>query len=109
MSQYDLYCPQCQKKADNFNVMFVRYSMQRLELPIFCCPQCRTIYIDKLTVRRIISEWRKEGFLVKRMAFEKLYHEFLQELENMMETHFIGKIGYKKVRFQKRPRELNPR
>ena len=106
---YDLYCPECNKKADAATSMFIRYTIKRLELPIFLCSSCRTIYIDKPTIRRIISEWRKDGVSTRNMPFKQLYQEFLIELEKMVTTHFVPRLGYKKIRFQKRPIKLNPR
>lgn len=100
-ASYDLYCPKCNKRADAATPMFIRYSFRRLELPIFLCSPCRTIYIDKPTIRHIISEWRKEG--AREMPFRQLYQEFLGELEKMVTTHFVPRLGYKKVRFRKHP------
>ncbi|MDP3052317.1 MAG: hypothetical protein Q8N42_02300 [bacterium] len=97
------YCPKCGEKADTANPMFIRYSMRHLVLPIFLCSGCRTIYIDKPTIRRIISEWRKDGAMLKKMPFEKLYREFLGEVENLVTNHYVPYLGYKLVRFLKNP------
>lgn len=102
-ASYDLYCPQCQKKADTANPMFIRYSVRRLQLPIFLCGECRTIYIDKATIRHVISLWRKSGAFTRKMPFRRLYQEFLKELEGLVATHFVPRLGYKRVRFLKRP------
>jgi len=104
---YEFYCPHCGKKADTANPMFIRYSLRRLELRIFLCSPCRTIYIDKPTIRRIISEWRKDCTFTRKMPFEKLYREFLDELEEMLRSHFIARLGYKQTHFIKYPKQ-NP-
>jgi len=104
LPSYDLYCPRCQKKADTANPMFIRYSVIRLQLPIFLCEKCRTIYIDKPTVRRVISEWRKSGAFTRAMPFKRLYQEFLGELESLVSTQFVPRLGYRKTRFLKRPK-----
>jgi len=54
-----MHCPDCGKKADAAHSLFILYEY-RLDLPIFLCSDCRTIYIDKLTIRQKISEWRKK-------------------------------------------------
>lgn len=100
---YDLYCPECDKKADAANPMFIRYSARRLQLPIFLCSECRTIYIDKPIVRRIISEWRKNDAITRKIPFEFLCREFLGEIEKSVRTMWVPKFGYRKVRFLKRP------
>ena len=109
LSNYDLYCPECQKKADTANPMFIRYSISSLKLPIFLCGKCRTIYIDKPTVRRVISKWRKYGAFTRAMPFKRLYQEFLGELEGLVNTYFVSYLGYRKTRFLKRPQKTNPR
>lgn len=102
---YNFYCPECGKKAATANPMFIRYSIIRLELPIFLCSNCRTIGIDKPVVRRIISRWRKASrfFTAGKMSFNKLCKEFIEELEQALKEHWIPLLGYKKARFLKRP------
>ena len=107
-SEYDLYCPQCDKKAGTVNPMFIRYSCRRIQLPIFLCSECRTIYIDKPTIRHIIGEWRKNDAFTRRIPFKKLYREFLGELEKSVRTYWTSQLGYKRVRFQKRPAKQIP-
>ena len=104
----DFYCPKCGKKAVTLNPMFRCYSMRRLELPIFICSDCRTIYIDKPTIRKIISEFRKDGPIWMRMSFEEMYREVLGKLEGVMECYCVPCYGYKKVRFLKNPPKSNP-
>lgn len=101
-ASYDLYCPQCKKKADVAMPMFIRYSIQRLELPIFLCSSCRTIYVDEPTVHRIVGSWRKNGAFTSKMSFRQLYQEFLGELERLVTTYFVPRLGYKRVCFLKR-------
>lgn len=103
--RYDLCCPQCDKKAGTANPMFIRYSLRHLQLPIFLCSECRTIYIDKPIVRHIISEWRKDGAFTRKIPFKKLYREFLGELEESVRTYWVHRLGYKKTRFLRRPTE----
>lgn len=104
---YDLYCPRCQSRADTANPMFVRYSVRRLQLPIFLCGECRTIYIDKSIIRHIIREWHKSGLYERNITLKQLYREFLGKIEKMVDTYFVPNLGYEKVRFLKRPRESN--
>ncbi len=106
--EYDFHCPKCKKKADTSNPMFVRYTMRRLELPIFLCSECRKIYIDKSTVRREIAEWRRGGTFYPEQSIGKLYKEFLGELEEMVRTHWVPRLGYKRARFIKRRAKQNP-
>ncbi len=100
---YGFYCPKCGQKADTAHPMFIRYSMRRLELPIFLCSPCRTIYIDKPIIRKIISEWKKDGAMLKKIPFESLYREFLGEVENLVANHYVPYLGYKIIRFLKNP------
>ena len=106
-ADYDLYCPECKKKASTANPMFIRYSVRRLELPIFLCGECRTIYVEKPTVRRIISEWRKGGMWTK-MSLRQLCDEFLGELEESVWTYWVAHLGYRKARFVKHPKSPTP-
>lgn len=99
----NFYCPKCGKKANTANPMFVRYSMKRLELVIFLCGECRTIYLDKPTIRKIISEWRKSGMMWKQIPFELLCREFIGELEAMVAKYWVKYLGYKEIRFLKQP------
>lgn len=108
-SDYDLYCPQCDKKAGTAMPLFVRYSIEHLTLPIFLCSPCRTIYIDKPTIRRAISGWLKYSYFWEKKPLKQLYQEFLGELEKMLTTYWVPQLGYKKVRFQKRPAQTKPR
>lgn len=101
---YDLYCPVCEKRACTANPGFIRYSVRRLELPIFLCGECRTIYIDKKIIRHTINEWRKRGLYEKNITLKQLYKEFLEEVEKMVDTYLVPKLGYKKIRFLKRPK-----
>lgn len=105
---YDLYCPECDEKADAAHLMFIRYSVKNLELPIFLCRKCRTIYIDKPLVSRLINKWRKYGNYTKKMPFSQLHKEFLGELEESLRTYWVAKLGYREVRFQKRPNLQTP-
>lgn len=100
-SNYEMYCPQCKKMAGTANPMFIRYSFRHLQLPIFLCSECRTIYIDRPIIRRIISEWRKNRAFTREMPFNRLYKEFLGELEESLGTYWIPRLGYRKVRFLK--------
>ena len=107
-SDYDLYCPKCWKKAATANPMFIRYT-RRIQLPIFLCSKCRTVYIDKQIVRRMISEWRKQDIISKNLApFKKLYQDLLGKLEEHVTTSWVPQLGYKRVRFHKRPKKSNP-
>lgn len=96
----NFYCPKCNKVASHSRPMFIRYSVRRLELIMFLCGECRLIYIDKPTIRRIISRWRKEGLWTK-MSFNALCKEFLTELEGLVENHYNPLCGYKRARFKK--------
>ena len=101
----DFYCPECGKKAGTATPGFVRYSFRRLALVIFLCSSCRLIYIDKPTLRWQISEWRNNEWCswgAKAQPFEKLYKEFLGELEDSVKNYW-SKIGYKPKRFKKSP------
>ncbi len=107
-NNYCFYCPECGKIADTANPMFIQYSMRRLELPIFLCSPCRTIYIDKPTIRKIISEWRKDGPFAIRIPFEKLYREFLGKVEDLVKNHYVPYLGYKIIRFLKNSPKSKP-
>ncbi len=98
---YEFYCPRCKKKASTTDPIF-RNFVRRLELPIFHCNECRLIYIDKPTVRRIISEWRKGGLTIRNMTLKALYQECLEELKRIVNSHFVSNLGYRKARFLKR-------
>ena len=104
----DLYCPKCGKKAKTLNPIFRCYSMCRLELPIFLCSDCRTIYIDRPIVRKIISEFRKDGPIWMNMSFETMCREVLGKLEELAKIYCAPSYGYKKVRFLKNPPKSNP-
>lgn len=104
---YDLYCPKCLKKASFFSPMFIRYSVYRLQLPIFCCSSCRLIYIDKPIIRDTISEWRKHG-AARHMSLDSLYKEFIGEIKKIVDTDLVPRLGYKKKRFIKRPKGSTP-
>src|SRR3989339_1120730 len=99
----DFYCPKCGKVASTANPMFRCYSVRHLQLPIFLCSDCRTIYINKPTIRKIVSEFRKEGMVYVEMSFEEMCRDILGKLERIMEIDFISYLGYKKVRFLKNP------
>ncbi len=102
MSEYEFYCPECGKKADIFRPYFIKYSMIRLELPIFCCDNCRLIYKNEATIRRLIREWKKESPLAQIISFKKLYEEFSEKINEMINTHFVPRLGYKKMVFIKK-------
>ncbi|MEK7653963.1 MAG: hypothetical protein AAB345_01615 [Patescibacteria group bacterium] len=102
-TDYDLYCPECNKKAGTLNPMFIRYSMYRLQLPIFFCGECRTIYIDKPIVRGIISRWRKNSPATQSIPFNQLCREFIGELAKSLREHWVPYLGYKRAHFLKRP------
>lgn len=106
---YELYCPTCKKKADAATPMFIRYSFQHLILPIFLCTSCRTVYIDKPTIRRLVGGWRKDSVFTKDMPFKKLYQEFFEELDKMIETYWIPRLGYKRMKFLRRSATKKPR
>lgn len=102
--RHDFYCPNCGAKADFANPMFVsRYSVRRLELKIFLCSRCRLIYIDKPVAKKTIRDWREGGGFFKPIPLKSLYREFLQELEDMLNTYWIPRLGYKRAKFLKRP------
>ncbi len=105
---YDLYCPRCQNKASTANPCFIRYSVRRLQLPIFLCGECRTIYIDKLIICHAINEWYRSGLCEKNITLRRLYREFLREIERMVDTYFVPKLGYKKINFLKHPQKSDP-
>lgn len=101
---YDLYCPKCHEKATTANPMFRDFS-QRLCLPIFLCSSCRMVYIDKPIIRRMVNEWRKSGAYAREIPLKQLYGEFLGGLEEMATGYFMSHLGYKRIRFIKRPAE----
>ena len=106
---YELYCPECDKKAGVAMPMFIR-GARRIQLPIFLCSECRTIYIDKPAVRRAISEWREKDEFSRNWApFQRLYKDLFGKLEEMIATDWVPRLGYKRIRFQKRPAKPNPR
>lgn len=107
-ANYELYCPECNQKADTANPMFVRYSVRRLQLPIFLCSSCQTVYIDKPIIRRIIREWREYGLWTK-MPLKRLYQEFIGELEKTVTEYWVAHLGYKRARFRKLPKNQSPR
>ncbi len=92
-------------KAIKFMAQFIRYSIYRLELPLFGCGACRLICLDKATIRSILSRWRKNSFVTKRMPYEKLYREFLGELERSITTYWDPCLGYKRAKFIKREKQ----
>ncbi len=93
-----MHCPDCGKKADAAHSLFILYEY-RLDLPIFLCSDCRTIYIDKLTIRQKISEWRNENIFTKKISFRQLYQEFYGELDNAVKNHWTKELGYREVLF----------
>ena len=104
----DLYCPKCGQKAKTLNPIFRCYSMCRLELPIFLCLDCRTICIDRPTVRKIVRKYRKENVIWMKMSFKDMCDGILGKLEKLAENPYISQCGYKKVRFLKNPPKSNP-
>ncbi len=101
---YELHCPRCKKTAYvAVSSFFAEYSIVRLDLTLFLCFQCRTIYIDKQRIQRIISAWRKGWRATKKMPFRLLYREFLGKLEERIDAHYIADLGYRRTRFLKNP------
>ncbi len=100
IKNYDFYCPQCGKKAETVTPAFFRsYSRARLDLVIFCCDTCRTIYVDKPTIRRMISVWRKDNPQTIKITFENQCREFYKELEKMLNEYWIPIGRFRKARF----------
>jgi len=100
---YDLYCPQCQQPARTFHSIFPReYSSRALGLLIFYCSDCRTIGIDRPTVRCLISAWSKGIDLrANGISLKQLDRKYLKELEKMVAVD-IYQAGYRRARFRKR-------
>lgn len=96
----NFYCPKCRKPASTANPSF-RDHVYRLGLPIFLCHPCRTAYIDKPTIHRLIHQWRNTHCVKEQ--FVSLYKELLESLEHNLNTCWVSQYGYKKIRFRKRP------
>jgi hypothetical protein len=98
---YGLYCPSCRLEASNIELL-LRTHMHRIELPIFFCHSCCLVCVDRRTIRRILSKWRKDSLVIEKIPFEKLCGESLGELEEHMASHWIATLGYTRARFVKR-------
>ncbi len=98
---YNLFCPKCRKRASAAHLMFVRYSVYRLELPLLLCTDCGLICVDRQTLCAAIEEWRKRSASAMDVPLRELCKEFMGEMEKSAKNYWIAQLGYKKARFLK--------
>lgn len=104
MKEFAWYCPECsQEKLPDNMVLDRRYSCRALRLPYFMCGGCRLIYVDRVLIREIISNWKYETEELKTIPLKKLYKETLAKLEGVIE-YYCKNVGYKRARFVKKPK-----
>lgn len=101
---YGMYCPICGLEAHNSESTF-RQCVYRLVLPIFFCNSCHIVCVDRRTVRRILSEWRKKHSYPERsyahvLPYEEHYQAVLEDLEHDVTSYWIATLGYKRARFK---------
>lgn len=100
---YTLRCPKCSAmKEPEWMIGSRSYSVYRLDIPYFMCGECRLICLDKITVRKAISEWRdtRPKSIVGIPPHEYIYQEMLRTLNKVVD-YYCQTAGYRRIRFKK--------
>lgn len=93
-------CPECGKEAAPSNAIWIHF-LHRLDLPYFVCGDCRTVYCDKILIKRQVSWLRKIESAARRVPFKILFKTVMDYMNGIIEYN-VSYLGYRVVRFKKR-------
>ncbi|KKU06138.1 MAG: hypothetical protein UX07_C0006G0007 [Parcubacteria group bacterium GW2011_GWA2_45_30] len=100
--QYDLFCPECGKKAEVWvTVTDRKFSNQTQGLSYFVCKECRLMHIDINLIKKYVSCWRKDSKYAQKIPLKKIYREAIQLLDKVVDV-YCKTAGYRRKRFIKK-------
>jgi len=99
---HTLRCPKCDTdKEPEWMIGSRNYSMRRLDVPYFMCGECRLICLDKITLRKAISEWRRDmpsKSIAGIPSYEYIYQEMLKTLNKIVD-YYCQTASYRRTQF----------